>query len=165
MIVMNLVQAVSAILPVAPPAPPAPPVIFSERLGNGRMATERYMVDVDVRADGAVVWTGALRVASNGLASFRRDQSEADERDCGTRSGFRSGVQTGFSLQLRPLRFDDTDSGIAVSLRWTRPGAGTCPIQSGTRTIEMNDTVGLKAGESVTLKGDGGLVIKLHRRP
>jgi len=170
MIVTTLIQAVSAILPSAPPAPPAlpappsPPMIYAVHGGEGR-ATERYVVDVDVRADGALVWAGALRVASNAQASFRRDQTEAEESDCGIRGGYRPGVQTGFSLQLRPSRFGESDSTIAMSLRWTRPGAARCPVQSSTRTIEMNDSTGLKPGETVTLKGDGGLAVKLHRRP
>ncbi|KQN05473.1 hypothetical protein ASE82_00320 [Sphingomonas sp. Leaf230] len=171
MIITTLIQTVSAMLPTAPPAPPAlpaPPIMTSnivERGFGGATAAERYVVDVDGRADGAVVWTGSLRVASNAAASFRRDQTEAEENDCGVRAGYRSGVQTGFSLQLRPTRVDEADSGVAVMLRWTRPGTGQCPVQASTRTVEMNDAVRLKAGETVTMKGDGGLVVKLHRRP
>ncbi len=171
MFVTTLIQTVSAILPTAtsaPPAPPAPPMIQTsaiKRVFYGGMAAERYIVDVDVRADGAVVWAGALRVASSGTSSFRRDQTEADENDCGAQNGYRRGVQTGFSLQLQPTRLGEAESAIAVTLRWTRPGTGQCPVQSSTRTIEMNDSIALKGGETVTVRGDGGLVVKLHRRP
>lgn len=143
----------------APAAPSMPGIIRQDDSAG------RFVIDVDVRADDTVLWQGPLRVASGSSTSVRREQSEPLESDCDQRRGYGSIQQTSLSLQLQVEQYGDADPRrVRVTVRWSRPGAAACPTVAGARTVELNDLVNLPPGGSTTLTGDGGLVVRLHRR-
>lgn len=127
------------------------------------MGGERYAVDVEIRDNRAVLYSGTLKMATGTTTTFRRDQNEPADPSCG-REGYASGIdQSTLNLTLSLGRYSSTKR-LNVSLRWGRPVEGACPVAQSARTVELNDSVELVPGKAVRLTGDGGLVLTLVRR-
>lgn len=145
------------IVMVTPPAPPAPPM--------ARREIERFLVDVEIRAGGELLWSGPLRVASGQPSTFRRDSSEPAAQSCADVYG--SGAQqNSLQFSITPSWQPGPDPQRAmVLLRWGRPGANPCVGRSGgARSVELSDSVLLAAGQWATVTGDAGLVLRIRRR-
>lgn len=148
-----------------PPAPPAPPVMyptFTVRSGYHPSGQgERYTVDVEVRGGGAVLWSGPLRVGGTyGPTTIRREQSEPGEASCPS-SDHASPIATSFILTLSPR---GSNGSLNVTVRWSRPGDQPCGPGPNSRTVELTQAVALNQGDNVTVNGDGGVSVRLHRR-
>lgn len=155
-------QTMITIAPPAPPAPAAPPA--------QPMAPVQYPVDVDVRAGADRLFAGTLDVGSPVTSSFRQEKTDAVLATCidndsypasnGPRATQRS---SSFSVSINP-GYQRADNRVQVQVRWTRPGTGGCSGQTNLRTVEMIEWVRLAPGQTVTLSGDAGLIVKLTRR-
>jgi hypothetical protein len=174
-----LLQTVTTIAPPSPVRvlPSAPPPIVITTPQRAAMVSvprvtisdlqrgEPYTIDVLVRAGDAELWTGSLAVGGNGSPStFRREQSEAGPH-CSSPLGYRSNVQTSLNVQLAASRdYESGASRVSLTVRWSRPGVGGCPLPAGARTVELSETVPLAPGQTATVAGDAGLTVRLRRR-
>lgn len=160
MLLPLMLQAVLA-PSVVVPAPPAPSVIRS--VAPLSSTVERFVVDVDIRAGSETLWSGPLRVASNTASTFSRSQSEPRGESCAEDNYL--GVQSSLNVQLTPSRqYQSGRPVLGVTVRWSRPVESACPLRGAARTVELSDSVALAAGQSATVTGDGGLVVRLRRR-
>jgi hypothetical protein len=148
--------------PITPPAPPASPA-YSAPIASryGAMPVERFTVDVEVKAGGELLWSGALRVSSANQTSFRREIVEAPIEPCTTTDYGIGAAQSSLNLTLQAQRGTDM---LSVSTRWGRPGDSGCGPRGSTRTVELSDNIKLTPGRWSELQGDGGLVVRVRRR-
>ena len=67
------------------------------------------------------------------------------------------------NIDLNQFGFGADPARTSISVRWVRPAGEGC-AELGSRTVEIRQAVILPAGQTVTLSGDGGLVVELRRR-
>jgi hypothetical protein len=159
MIVYTIAQVLTSQVP--PPAPPAPPAIHVVQ--PNRNLTEVTTVDVVVRAGNEVLFEGPLRVAVIAPAAMSHEQTEAPPAGCPAK-GYRDRAVRRLRLNLSANAGQGGDRDYAVSVSWTRPIDRACPAPTGTRTVELTETVMLSVGRAVTVTGDGDLSVTLRRR-
>jgi hypothetical protein len=157
-------------LPVPTPAPPAPPapapslhMRYPPQFSSA--PRERYMVDVEIRGEGQVLWSGELRLATNQQTSVRRDLTQPGATAC-SEPRLGSVERTGLDLVLTPRAWSEADAGVEMTLRWGRPSGNACANFDGVsaRTVELRDTIRLAPGQWVTVSGDAGLTLRIRRR-
>jgi hypothetical protein len=123
-----------------------------------------YPVDVIVTAEGQTLYKGTLRLARAFSASYNETVQEAPAEICPGARNFESAQRTNLGIGLNS-QFVDNEERISVTLSWVRPRvAGASCRFSGSRTVQINDTVTLKPGDTVVIKGDAGLELTLNRR-
>lgn len=149
----------------APPArvvlPPAPPPVYVPTVIDRETSAARFVVDVEIRGGNAVLWSGPLRIGSGyAQTSVRRDQTEPGDSVCAPGQAV-SPVNSSLFLTLSPR---GQSGDILVNVRWSRPGEQPCGAGPNARVVELSGTVALTDARAATLTGDGGLVVRLHRR-
>lgn len=159
-ILLVAAQAVSP-PPRLPPVAVPPPVYIPTPTYSSPISRERYVVDVEVRAGNLILWSGPLRVGGGyGQTSVRRDQSEPGDSKCGNGEELATATNS-VSLTLSPRGRNDA---LSVNVRWSRPGDLPCGLGPNSRTVELSSAIALAPGESKTIAGDGGLMVRLQRR-
>jgi hypothetical protein len=149
-------------LPVTSVATDPPAVMVTPALA---MRAPPITIDVEVRAAGEALWSGQMRVSGRSGASFSRQQSNAGAAGCEPVEGYyESSARTSLSINMSSTRRSSNTEGIDVRVNWDRPSeADSCQGRRGTRSVAIQETVIIKQGDTVTVTGDGGLTIKLHR--
>ena len=142
---------------VAPPAP-APPIGRSTLM---RAAPVPVRVRVTVGAQ--VLFSDTLRVGGFSGASYQQSRTEAPETQCPTERYYSPSMRD--SLNVNLYQREDTTAGplLNVSVSWTRPSRTIGCGGEGTRQVQLNQTVPLAPGQSVTLQGDAGLTVTVSR--
>ena len=148
---------------IAPPAPPAPPAQPSVPI--------QFPVEVEVRAGAERLFAGTLEVGSPVTSTFRQERVDAVVPTCGasdsypviTMGGRAVPRASSFTISIS-TNYQRTDGRVQLNVRWVRPGSSSCTGQFNTRTVEMNESVLLAPGQTVTVQGDAGLVVRLTRR-
>ena len=151
----------------SPPAPPAfpmsspPPMIVVPDQGANRQPS---IFEIQVGAGAAPFWSGTVRAAYGRAASFRQWIDQAAPGDCPRQLG-ETQMSQRLEVSVMPASY-----GIAaradrfmVQATWSRPvSPGSCP-DLGSRTVQVQRIVTLRAGETIEVEGDAGLRVRLHR--
>ena len=150
----------SAAAPPMPVTTTAPPVVITPTAPAG---TPRPIVQFDIRVSGeeGQIWDGGLRVGGMG-GNYRQDLSEAAPELCEPQ-GSDVVQRRDFSIMVRPGNYRSPDSYV-VSVSWTRPLPGKGCGRNGTRSVQLQQTVTIQPGETITLRGDAGLIVQMKRR-
>lgn len=155
-------------LPPPPPivtAVPTPPPVFVpttiEQIGTNDAP---ITLDVEVAGEGGTLWSGPLRVSRASNGSYRQERSEPPAAVCpGERYATRV-RSTGLSVNLSATGYDrEGGDAFNVTVRWSRVADAPCPLPAGVRTVELTQPVRLPPGGTATLRGDGGLTVRLRR--
>jgi hypothetical protein len=102
-------------------------------------------------------------VTRNASASYSENRSEAPDVVCAGDRYYSSQERYSLNIQLY-LRDDNSNgAGVNVSVNWQRPSPNAGCDGEGTRTVQLNQTVPLGAGQSMTVEGDAGLTVTLSR--
>ena len=154
---------VQSAIPAAPP--PSPPSVFvaPRSMMASPRGRERFLVDVEVRAGGDVLWSGPMTVSTGQVTSFMRRLSEPGPDDCSP-GGYVPSLENSLSVQISSQGRSNGDAAFAVSVRWGRSVPGACPDRAGNRSVELSQTVSLEPGRTVTVSGDADLTVRLRRR-
>ncbi len=159
-----IVYMIAQVLTPPPMIPASPPkYIPIPSPVSDRPPAEVFAVDVTVRADKQTLFEGPLRVSRTTPASMQREQSEAPPGACPDQE-YGGRANNRLRLQLTSSFSQSSQTRITVSVSWTRPVERPCPTPTGSRTVEVTQTVVLPPGQIVTVAGDAGLVVTLRRR-
>jgi len=140
-------------------APPSPLVLRSSG-SSEPAATAPVPVQVEAQGGKEALWSGVLRLGAPwSTASFNSSQNDLLE-PCPGSSAPAMQANRQFRVTLN-ARGGENLSRISVSVNWVRE-ISAC-AGGGTATVGLNQTITLAPGESATIKGDAGLVIKLRR--
>ena len=167
--IITFVQAVAVIqasVPPAPPSPPSPPVSYPGFNISGTGAERvRFPVELVVRGPEGQLWQGRIWVSNGGPTQIRQSRSEPGDPACFPAGASRFGIQriNEINIDLNQFGTGGDPARTSVNVRWIRPAGEGC-AGLGTRTVELRQAVNLPPGETVTLSGDGGLVVELRRR-
>lgn len=163
---MSLFQTTPTPPPITPLSPPPPPMVTTISPGSRWTQSRRlprYVIDVDASANGKTLWHGSLRVGAPTGASFQRTLTEAPPEDCAIGETAYPGIRDSFRVQLNSYSRDDETPKQSFSVEWQRP-SDQCASGVTTKTVQLSGTLQLKPGQSTTVEGDAGLVLKFTRR-
>src|SRR5262249_41424449 len=149
---------------VAPPAPPAPPPPVVQVTAPPPIVVpqvvNRPTITVRVRAFAgrALLLQDDFRVG-RAPAMYNQSRSEADLPGCVSNTNGWPMARSSVNFSLRA----DTiaDDGYRLTFGWTRPTTG-CGSE-GTLSVNLERSVILKPGQSMTVDGDGGVRVELTR--
>jgi len=153
---------------VAVPSFPPPPVIVAlpgqSPQDEARLRGTPHRIEVRLSAGRETIWQGSMLVSMRQGAQVTYSKSEASQPLCPEDLNAYELVQSGVSINVRPTGERTLANRYALDIRWMRPaeqrGCGT----SGTRAVDVDQIVVLPLGETVTVNGDGGLLIQVTRR-
>jgi len=132
-----------------------PPIVMTR--------VEATPIRVRVAVGTRQLFNDTLRVTRNASASYSENRSEAPDVVCAGDRYYSSQDRYSLSVQLY-LRDDNSNgAGVNVSVNWQRPSPNTGCDREGTRSVQLNQTVPLGPGQSITLEGDAGLTLTLSR--
>jgi len=162
-----------AIVAVSPAPPPpivsvnvAPPAVVAPRIATPIRVEQQPAVPIEVRitAGDRLLFSDTLRVARGSGASYSENRNEASTLICPDVSSYERSERSSLSVNLYWQESGNGSPGVNLSVNWTRAeGAGGCsPV--GSRGVQLTQLVRLAPGESATVRGDAGLVVRLTRR-
>lgn len=145
-------------------------VLLALLLTSGAMAPESQSgpslprsrtIAVTLRAPGGPIWSGDLRVTDRVGSTWQQTMSTPVDEQCSDESY--GGERNETFIQLSPVsRRGEADKQIvSVTIRMTRPTDDPC---TGSRTIEVRQSVVLQRARPAILRLDGGLVAELRPR-
>lgn len=109
-----------------------------------------------------------MRTSNRQQATFNRQKSDVPPNNCGLQSARTGGMQrSSLSVTLGFDGYRTRPEGDVFQIRvtWERPGdSAECEATQGLRTIGVTETFAVEPGKDVTINGDGGLSIRIHRR-
>ena len=161
-----------AIVAVTPAPPPilsvnaAQPAVVAPRIAMPIRVEQQPAVPIEVRitAGDRLLYTDTLRVARGSGASYSENRNEASTLICPDVSSYERSERSSLTVNLYWQDTGNGSPGVNVSVNWMRPevAAGCLPI--GSRGVQLTQLVRLAPGESATVRGDAGLVVRLARR-
>lgn len=152
--------------------PPAPPVILETPAPSvvlrARQVERRNVVplDVEVRGGRDMLWSGNLRISANMSGEYSQSKREAWSACPGDEEGGARYPNRQNELRVSlNRRYGDNDANtFAISVTWVRP-VESCDGGQGSRSVAIAQNIKLPPGTSQELIGDGGLVVRVIRRP
>lgn len=163
-----LAAALSVAMPGSPAsASPPPPVVV--RPANAPAIPATAVFDVVVRAGSEKLWSGSLRVSRNGGGSSYEESLQQPYEPCEGEGNPDRELRLGSGSRQVNVRLNHRGGGgadsnqFSVSASWQRPYSA-CE-GGGTTTLRFDRQVSIGPGETRELVGDGGLAVKLHRKP
>ena len=108
------------------------------------------------------LWRGTVRVGRNTSSSYHQSLSQPPANACPAN-------EESDRSESRSLNFSvyapESDRGpqYNVNVSWARPTVGANCRGSGTRTVQISDTLELKPGERRVIEGDAGLRVEVSR--
>jgi hypothetical protein len=154
----------------APPAPPAPPMPMVTRppmivVPDRPSAQPASTFEVEVSAGTSRLWSATVRTAYGRPAAFRQSLDQAAPDGCNQEVGERQ-VGQRLEVTIIPTGYGPS-AGQAdrfmIQATWTRPASpGSCP-DLGSRTVQVQRYLALRAGQAIEVEGDAGLRIRLRR--
>ena len=161
LIALLLAAAQDAVVTTSRVAPP--PVVAIARSPIVMTRVEATPIRVRVAVGARELFNDTLRVTRNASASYSENRSEAPDVVCAGDRYYSSQERYSLSVQLY-LRDDNSNgAGVNVSVNWQRPAPNTGCDREGTRSVQLNQTVPLGPGQSITIEGDAGLTVTLSR--
>lgn len=127
--------------------------------------TAPFMLDVEIRGAGQLLWRGVLRVALGQGASMMYDLSQIPD-GCTANASPRG--RTTISVEIMPgMRRSPPPGqdgrGVNVRAHWTYPAGTTC-IDGAGREVRLESSVAVRADEWSEITGDEGLVVRIRPR-
>ena len=110
-----------------------------------------------------MLFNDTLRVGGFAGASYQQSRSEAPETQCPTERYYSASTRDSLNVNLYQREESTAGPLINISVSWTRPSRTIGCGGEGTRQVQLNQTVPLAAGQSVTLQGDAGLSVTVSR--
>lgn len=147
----------------APRPSMAAPVIMTEGYRSAReLRARRATIAVEATGGGQTLWSGTLRVGGyGGGANVSRSLRQAPPYGCPADpdEGYRS-EENSFNMGLNMQRPDDGVTRYRFNVSWQRPG-DSCSEAMIQRSVQLSGTASLAPGQSVSIQGDAGLVLRL----
>jgi len=129
-----------------------------------RTMDDPAIFDVEVLADGKPLWRGQMRTTTDTSAAFTQTEMNAPPAPCpGTVNRYQASYRTALKVTLRMIATGDT-APFNMSVSWERPSAGRDCANLGTETTSHSENFDLAVGGRETVRGDGGLEVRLTRR-
>lgn len=119
---------------------------------------------VKVSSPQGVLWQGSLRVAENQSASYSQNMSQASTLICPPGSPYDRSERTSVSFNVYTQNYGQGRPNYRLDVSWARPIIDTNCGESGTRTVQVNQSVILEPGQTATIEGDAGLRVELTRQ-
>jgi hypothetical protein len=128
------------------------------------MAQEPATIDVVLSVGSERVWNGSLRLgAPYGNASYSQSKSEYADPCPGEPSAGSPASNQNLRLYINRTYAQQMPEQFNVNVNWVRP-VPECQ-GGGTNTVGIQRQINLLPGQTVTVTGEAGLVVKLTRRP
>lgn len=164
--------ATAAAQPVVLPPPPAPPIALEtappSAARQARLAERRNAItfDVEVRGGREILWSGNLRISGNMSGEYSQSKREAWTACPGDGDGSSryANRQNELRVSLNRRYGEAETDAFSVSATWVRPFE-SCDEGLGSRSVAIVQNLTLLPGASRELIGDGGLMLRLTRRP
>jgi hypothetical protein len=153
---------------VTSPAPPVlqgtgdRPVVYAIPEANDAPPD---VLELRVSAGSEILWDGRIRVGRPG-ASMIQHLSQTEPVGC-PKSPYANSVHSSISIALQRTKLSVTPEGAfnyPLRVSWERPSSARGCSAEGARKVEISKGVDLKPGQSVTLKGDVGLEVRVRRQ-
>lgn len=168
------IPAAAAQPAVRPPVAPPPPMVVQTieppmaAVRGARLAERRAVIafDVEVRGGREVLWSGTLRVSGNMAGEYTQSKREAwspcpGDAEGASRYPYR---QNELRVSLSRRNGDGEADAFSITTSLIRP-LESCGEGQGSRSVAITQVVTLAPGASRELTGDGGLSVRLTRRP
>ena len=160
--------------PVLVPRVPVPaPIIESPAQAVTARDYQRMQVelgrpvtlDIAITGAGAPLWNGSLRVTQRDSADYTQNMRQALEACPGEMDGTSryGSMQSRLQLTVSTSSLSDAGQVFRVSAQWARPER-QCGEPASQKSVAFEQSVTLAAGETRTLTGDAGFVVRLTRR-
>lgn len=121
------------------------------------------MIGVRVSSPQGVLWQGTLRIAENQSASYSQNLSQASTLVCPPGSPYDRSERTSVSFNVYAQNYGQGRPNYRLDASWARPIIDANCGESGTRTVQINQSVTLEPGQTATIEGDAGLRVELSR--
>jgi archaellum component FlaG (FlaF/FlaG flagellin family) len=121
------------------------------------------MIGVRVSSPQGVLWQGTLRIAENQSASYSQNLSQASTLVCPPGSPYDRSERTSVSFNVYAQNYGQGRPNYRLDASWARPIVDADCGESGTRTVQINQSVTLDPGQTATIEGDAGLRVELSR--
>ena len=119
---------------------------------------------VKVSSPQGVLWQGTLRVAENQSASYSQNLSQASTVVCPPGSPYDRSERSSVSFNVYTQNNGQGRPNYRLDVSWGRPIVDANCGESGTRTVQITQSVTLDAGQTATIEGDAGLRVELGRQ-
>ena len=162
-----IVAASPASPPMVSNVSPAPPIVVTSSRPSSATALPAenpITLELHVTGGGHQLWYGALQVSRSSGASYSESTSEAAEIICPNTPTYGQSERKSLNINIYWQETGYQGPAANVSVNWQRPSPGLDCTPPGTRSVQISQMVRLVPGQSETIQGDGGLVVKVTRR-
>ena len=121
-------------------------------------------LEIRVSGEDGLIWQGPLRVGGGAGATVSQSRAEAQPASCPPPQGYERSPESSFRLNLSVSEGQDSPQRYHLGIQWSRPGSPEGCIDSGSRTVQLQQTIALDGRQEAVLRGDAGLEIRLKRR-
>ena len=121
-------------------------------------------VSVRVSSPQGLLWQGTMRVAENQGASYSQNMSQASTMVCPPGSPYDRSERSSVSFNVYTQNYGQGRPNYRLDVSWARPIIDPNCGESGTRTVQINQSVMLNPGQTATIEGDAGLKVELTRQ-
>ena len=148
-------------------APPPPVIVPSARIAQPAELDEVSLrvdrLQVSVFVGGERLWTGVLELNRFVGANYMESRRGATVAACPEPGrGVGSGHQLGVDVHKYGGNLSDPDR-YRISVNVGRSGPSADCQSTATRSLRIEEQATVGAGQSVELRGDGGLVVRIRR--
>src|SRR5215211_6527825 len=110
------------------------------------------------------LWQGTLRVAMNQGASYSQSLSQASTELCPAGVPYDRSERSSVSFNIYAQNYGQGRPSYRLDVSWGRPIVDANCGESGTRTVQITQSVTLDPGQTATIEGDAGLRVELSRQ-
>jgi hypothetical protein len=161
--------AVAAVVMQPPPVlrtvPQAPYAMTADRIARPNLqslvGTENIVIRVS--SPEGMLWEGTLRVGPNQGASYQQNFSQAPAQLCPPGSYYDRSERRHLNFSINAQHNQQTGPSYRIEASWARPVESQACGESGTRTVQISQTVQIVPGEPTVIEGDAGLRVRLVR--
>jgi hypothetical protein len=120
-------------------------------------------LQVRISSPEGLLWQGPVRVSRNQGASYQQNLSQAFADSCPPDSGYDRSERRHINFSIYSQQ---SQQGVQyrVDVSWARPIIDSSCGETGTRTVQINQTMFLNPGETQAMSGDAGLKVEISRR-
>lgn len=120
-------------------------------------------VHVRIMAGNQQLLDDSFRVSVASGATFEENRSEAPDSACPSAGYYGSSARNSLAVSLSLRGPSSAEPMVNVNVSWQRPTKAVNCGGEGSRQVQLNQTVPLAPGQSITLQGDGGLAVTISR--
>src|SRR5215218_9191321 len=128
------------------------------------VSTPTQTLAVKVSSPQSLLWQGTLRVGENQSASYSQNMSQASTLVCPPGSPYDRSERSSVSFNVYTQNYGQGRPNYRLDVSWARPIIDANCGESGTRTVQINQSVMLEPGQTATVEGDAGLRVELSRQ-